>query len=90
VNVELPVVKVCPLTVVGVIALRVTVNAPSLLEADTPLAVVTRFTNVPVVAGKVCTVAVPATAVGCTVTSPLVLPNIFTVPRVVTFTPRTS
>ena len=88
VNVDDPAVKVCPFTVVGVIAPRVTVNAPSLLDADTPLAVVTRFTSVPVVAGSVCTVAVPAAAVGCIVTSPDVLPNIFTFPIVVAFTQR--
>ena len=45
--------KVCPFTVVGVIAPSVTVRAPSLLDADTPFAVVTRLTSVPVVAGNV-------------------------------------
>lgn len=75
-------------TVVGVIAPRVTVNAPSVFDADTQLAVVTRLTSVHVVAGSVCTVAVPAAAVGCIVTSPDVLPNIFTLPIVVALTQR--
>lgn len=87
VSVYVPVVNVFPLTVVGVIAPREIVNAPSEFDADTPLAVVTRFTSVPVVAGRVCTVAVPATAVGWIVTSPEVFPNILTFPIVVTFTP---
>lgn len=86
--VEEPVVKVLPFTVVGVIAPRVTVRAPSVLDADTPFAVVTLFTKVPVVAGNVWTVAVPATAEACIVTSPEVLPNIFTLPSVVAFTQR--
>jgi hypothetical protein len=46
-------VMVKPFVVVGVIAPRVTVRAPSEFDADTPLAVVTRLTRVPVVAGKV-------------------------------------
>lgn len=48
-----PVVNVLPFTVVGVIAPRVNDSAPSVFEALTPLPVVTRFTSVPVVAGKV-------------------------------------
>lgn len=83
-------VNVFPFTVVGVIAPNVNDNAPSVFEAETPFAVVTRFTRVPVVAGNVCTVAVPATAVGCMVASPDVLPNILTLPIVVAFTPRFS
>lgn len=53
VSVPVPVVTVFQFTVVGVIAPSETVRAPSLLDADTPLAVVTRFTSVQVVAGSV-------------------------------------
>ena len=52
VGVEAPEI-VTVFTVVGVIAPSDTVRAQSLLDADTPLAVVTRFTSVPVVAGNV-------------------------------------
>jgi hypothetical protein len=64
-NVFVPLaVIVRPLVVVGVIAPSVNESAPSELDADTPLPVVTLFTRVPVVAGSVWTVAVPAAAVG--------------------------
>lgn len=52
VGVEAPEI-VTVFTVVGVIAPSVTDNAPSVLDADTPFAVVTRLTSVPVVAGSV-------------------------------------
>lgn len=65
-------VKVFPFTVVGVIAPNVKDSAPSVLEADTPLAVVTRLTSVPVVAGSVCVPA--AMAVGIKAVVPLVAP----------------
>ncbi len=56
VKVEEPAVKVCPLTVVGVMAPRVKAKAPAVLVADTPLPVVTELTNVPEV-GRVTEVA---------------------------------
>lgn len=55
-----------------------------------PLAVPPPVTSVPVVAGRVSTVPVPATALGCIVASPEVLPNIFTLPIVVAFTHKLS
>ena len=52
VGVEAPEI-VTVFTVVGAIAPSDTVRAQSLLDADTPFAVVTRLTSVPVVAGSV-------------------------------------